>query len=735
MWKNKLFDDITKLVQQHRLGKALYQLESYLLANAHQTELSELLTLKDDYQLMADYWRKGFDDPKREEVYLQLLRRLYVLTTNVAIHDRIRNTSFLLSAYSRSRQARKNWSVATLQADLEGYVSEVALLQLEPEHVRQQKSQQLYATHQRMMNDLFDYIWTSRSWRDSMAGAFETILLSPTIDPIDQQLIVSAVMLSAMNAFDFNKFRVLTTVYAQAFDEQLRQRALVGWVLCAASSKASLYPEMPQIVARLCADERCRQELTELQLQLVYCAQADADSQKIRDEIMPELIRNENIKVTQRGIVEMDDDKMEDILHPDAAEQRLERVEENMRKMADMLKQGSDIYFAGFSQMKRFPFFNDVANWFVPFYPQHPGVSSIWEGVKAKKFLKMITGVAAFCDSDKYSFVLAFDQVVSRLPQQMLEMVEQGEAHPVPVGGEVPIEVQQRPDFLRRLYLQNLFRFFRLFPYRSEFVTPFGPRPCIFFANSLFRGTELEQRMPEVASFLAKRKQFEAAKNVLSNVSSKHHDYQYLMLKAHVLMHQDVGDGAELITMNRVAELYDRALRLQPGDARATKGHARALMACHRYEEAFEDYEQLLTQPTVNRSTELNAAVCLVNMKRYEEALKLLYKLNYEQPDEPQSNRVLAWTLAVSGKYEQAQKLYDKLLSASKPQPADMLNYGYCLWFKGDVVSAVSMMRQYKDQQKEAAIGEELLHTEYQLIRDHGISDADIHLMLDYLGE
>ena len=53
-------------------------------------------------------------------------------------------------------------------------------------------------------------------------------------------------------------------------------------------------------------------------------------------------------------------------------------MEESFQKMAEMQKQGTDIYFGGFSQMKRFPFFNELSNWFVPFYSHHPAVAEVY---------------------------------------------------------------------------------------------------------------------------------------------------------------------------------------------------------------------------------------------------------------------------------------------------------------------------------------------------------------------
>ena len=96
---------------------------------------------------------------------------------------------------------------------------------------------------------------------------------------------------------------------------------------------------------------------------------------------------------------------------------------------------------------------------------------------------------------------------------------------------------------------------------------------------------------------------------------------------------------------------------------------------------------------------------------------------------------MLAWCLTVDKKYEQAAKLYNKLLSAEKPHTPDMLNYGYCLWFSGDVVSAVGMLRQFLSDQKDPqfSIEQELMVTERELISEQGIDDVEIQMMLDQL--
>ena len=720
------------MVLARRLGQAISALENYLLSHQRQQDMDQLNAIRDDYRLMADYWQRGFDDPGREQVYDQLLRRLFVLTQQVDSRWLLAESPYLKAIHQRPRKARTDWAMPTMRASMEAFVSEVTMLELEPEHTRQQKSDALYREHAGLMRDLFDYIVTSRPWRESLADAFIDMLLSPTLASIDQQLIVSAIMLSAMLTFCQQKLRVLCEVYRQATDEPLRQRALVGWVFVLHAAPAgvdTLYTELRQTVAGLCADERTAAELAELQMQLVYCLQADADRDTIQKEILPDIMSGSRLQMTRGGLVEMDEDTLDDILHPEASEQAVERMEQSVRRMADMQRQGADIYFGGFSQMKRFPFFSDISNWFVPFYSQHPGISQTWNGARAGRFLKTITRLGAFCDSDKYSFVLAFNLVLDRLPKNMLQMIEQGEATAMPVGGEVAIEEQRTPAFIRRAYLQNLFRFFRLFPSRSEFPAPFDElRGIVFFAHPLLRQDALAKPMLSVARFLLKRRCYGEALSVLQNMPETGHDFQYYMLMGSVLQHH-----APLSSPFTPLGCYRRALELQPGNERALAGLARALYAEGAFGEALETYSQLLALKPEQKSYQMGAAVCLLNLEKADEALKQLFKLSYLYPDDASVSRLLAWAQTLSGKYEQADKLYTQLLAADQPQPADLLNRGYCLWFDRRIAEAAEAFRRFlKTQQNEHfSIADEFLVTSHQLLRQRGITDTEIQLMMD----
>ena len=712
MRQNDTLQNIIGMICQLRFGKAATELENYLLTHPQQGDMEKLQSIKADYALLAQYWQDGYDDPQREALFLGLLRRLYVLTSNMMLNDRLRGSSFLMSLYQKSRHAGKIWSVDVIRRELEDFVSEQALLELEPDHIRKEKTLALHQKHVELMSEIFDFIVTSRLWPDGLSQPFEEMLLSPTIDAVDQQLIVSAITLSVLQVFSHTKFNVLVNVYQKTDNELLRQRCLVGWVLALDERTLSLFPDVGLVVRQICEDSRALAELTELQMQLIYCSEADDDGRKIRNEIMPDLMSGSGMKLTRQGFEELDEESLEEILHPEAAEQNMARMEESMRKMVDMQKQGADIYFGGFSQMKRFPFFAQLSSWFTPFYTQHPAIMQIWDNTKGKRFLKTITDIGAFCDSDKYSLVLAFDQVVSRLPQSMLTLIEQGEASPVPLGGEISIEEQREPAFMRRMYLQNLYRFYRLFHTRSEFLNPFAEASkYLFFANTAFKGTKLEEHFVEVAAFLLKHGRKDEARRVLEGCRENSYDFHYYMMKG------------SLAVSGRSA-IYREALRLLPDSERAQACFARACYHEQRYDEAIAAYQSLAERHPDHRGYLLNLAASMVSVERYAEAEQILFKLQYLYPDDLNVVRVLSWTLMCEDKLEQAAKYYHILMEQTEPRREDFFNYGLCLWCMHRIADAIEAFRHCGDSL------EQMLGEESALLHHHGIGPIDLQLML-----
>ena len=720
MTKNSALDIVYEWLLKRNLSEALLAMEGYLSSYSGPQEADRLYAIKADFQLMSDYWKRGFKDPQLPNLYDTLLRRLYVLYADAAMSYQIKHSAYLSNIHVRLSISTHDWTVQVLKEALEEYVAAGAMLALELEHKQAEKKKELHRKHHQLIADWFDRIWLSAVWSEGQASAMEEILLSPTIDTNDQQVLISAIMLATLNHFDIAKFKLLLSVYRRATDTAVRQRALVGWVLALQNDIfLYLYDEERKVLDEILEDKNVCQELVQLQHQIILCINAEKDNQTIQREIMPDLLKNSDFRVTRNGIEEVEDHSLDDILHPDEEERRMEQVEESFQRMQEMQKQGSDIYFGGFSQMKRFSFFQEICNWFVPFYIDHPGIADVAEKFQKNSFLQSLMKAGPFCHSDKYSFVLAFNQVMNHIPKNLWEMMERGEASVT----EVLKEESRSAAYIRRIYLQDLYRFFRLYPYRSEFCNPFEDYRYLFLSKKVFSRTHVEPYFNDVAAFLIKQKRMQEAGMVLDNCGEARCDFRHYMMCGYLNQHvyYDFGGDKDALFC------YQKALELEPGNEKALQGYARALFEEKHYEEALTAYDHLLILQPDKKSYLLNRAVCLTNLKRYADALKDLYRLNFESSEDMTVNRVLAWTLTCDEKYEQAEKFYSSLLT-DHTLPDDLLNYGYCLWLGGHVDEAADCFHRYmkETEQKKNYI----IENELELLLEKGITEPEMQMML-----
>ena len=720
MTENRALDIVYDWLLKRNLSEALAAMEGYISSFSGLQDADRLYAIKADFQLMSDYWKRGFKDPQLPSLYDSLLRRLYVLYADADMTYQIKHSAYLSAIHARLSQVSHDWTVQVLKEALEEYVAAGAMLALEPEHTQAEKKKDLHRRHHQLIADWFDRLWLSAIWSEGQAAAMEEIILSPTIDTNDQQVLTSAIMLATLNHFDIAKFKVLLSVYRHATETSVRQRALVGWVLALQDDIFfSLYGEERKVLDDVLADKSVCQELVQLQHQIILCINAEKDNQTIQREIMPDLLKNNGFRVTRNGIEEVEEHSLDDILHPDEEERRMEQLEESFQRMQEMQKQGSDIYFGGFSQMKRFSFFQEISNWFVPFYMDHPGIADVAEKLQKNSFMQSLMSAGPFCHSDKYSFVLAFNQVMNHIPKNLWEMMERGEASVT----EVLKEESRSAAYVRRIYLQDLYRFFRIYPYRSEFCNPFEDSRYLFLARKVFSRTHVEVYFNDVAGFLIKQKRMKEAGLILDNCGEARWDFRHYMMCGYLTQHHYYHFRGD----KDAVYCYQKALEQEPGNEKALQGYARGLFDSKLYDKALEIYDQLLALQPDKKSYILNRAVCLTNLHRYADALKDLYRLNFESSEDMNVNRVLAWTLTCDEKYEQAEKIYSQLLT-DQTLPEDLLNYGYCLWLGGHVDEAADCFHRYlkETEQKKTFI----IENELELLREKGITEPEMQMML-----
>ena len=706
-----------------RLDVAIELLEQLYVQRPTLIGHSELEAVKNDYQLMVDYMERGFTDDKRASLYLSLLQRLYRVAADLEISWRCKNVIVYVDAFRISDHL--NTSHDFIRSVLESFVSDVAMLSLLPEAERTEKAKDLYDRHQVFVNRLFNTLWTSCQWSDDDCAFYTGLMLSPMVDVVDQQLLVSAVTLGAMNQFDINKFKALTTVYQQSTDERVRQRALVGWVLSVFEGM-DIFPEQDEIIRKLCENKDTIRELYTLQIQFFYSQDTEKDNEKLQRDIMPYLVDGSNITIGRLGIVEKEEDSLENILNQDAEDKRMEQMEEKVRKMMEMQKQGSDIYFGGFRQMKRFPFFNDLANWFTPFYIDHPALRTTIERIGQPNILQTITNQGNFCESDKYSLAFAMESIINQIPGNIKEMMGSESAFD-PMGTTLD---KSNPTYICRAYIQDLYRFFRLYRSSNELINPFIDNhkssfvaDTFFFVYKSFIGTGLDEYKMRLALYLYKHKNMDKLVELMSTFHVE--DTNYNILMGYINLYFGKPDVAY--------QIFNMVLQEDTENQWALKGMARAAMDCEDYDTAEHTYSQLLRLEPDNINYAVKRCVTLLKTERYAEAREELFRLDYQYPDNMNVKRVFAWTMLLDKSLDKASQLYDRIL-ADAPMAEDYLNSGYCWWAKGNIGQAknsfqawITMTKGNKDRLLEE------IRNDQKVLDLYGITEIDCLLMVNLI--
>lgn len=662
------------------LGEALSRTRTFLKSFQYDSLVPRLEEIESDYKLMCDFLKKGYHDDKRQDLYDKLLVKLYTLLRDIELDFRRVHDPSVIS-YAPAKPVME-LNVETVKHKLESFVSNVAMASLDPEGERDATLKNLYADHYQYIQSLFNTLLFSHQWSHEFAIGLGKLLISPTIDANDAQLLISATMLGAILSGDAERVLALLHIYDYAQDVRCRQRALVGWVFALHGLSLPMFPQVSERIQTLLEKPTVREELLELQIQVVYCRNAKRDNEKLQKDIMPTLLRNQNFEITDLGIKEKEDNPLDDILNPDAADQKMEEMEKTIRKMIDMREQGVDIYFGGFSQMKRFSFFYTLCNWFMPFTLEHPQLQHLAPDFLRSNMIKNILGSGLFCESDKYSFVLGTSKVYQNLPANLKEMLNSGNVAMMGMG-EQNIDTQD-PSYIRRMYLQDLYRFFSLCDAHKIFESPFESWQFLFMANDVFQN-QLGEEARHIQKFLLKRKMYSSLSYLFYSYKDPD-NIEDMRMEASLKMRSRKYMEAQAI----YARLYEQA----PDDEHAMMGYAQACFYVEDYEEAAQLYEQLHQRHPEHRNLALNLAISQINSDNADAGMKLLYRLDYENEGEINVKRALAWGHLWQKHLEQADALYQEILTHKTCNASDYLNAGYCNWFAGRVDLAITLIKQ-----------------------------------------
>ena len=630
-------------------------------SNATEYKLQQL---EAEVELSCRWWKENQPCPPADDMLdSYFLPKLQKIWDDYFLLDMMSaNNNYLLSLRNKVRASGRDWSWCEIRKRLESFVSNIALLQLQNDNeAAQQRLEVIYEEQKKYRQQMFLYVLTELRFSGGDIQELEDLLLTPTVDNIDQRMIISALTINGLMVFDPLKLRLLVNVYTKSEDIPVKQYALVGWALTLPRYPYYCDSQTTQIVRDLVDnDATVREELAQLQIQLAYCQSADRDSRNFQETIMPDIMKASNMRFTDKGLEMQEDDPMDDILGRSTTEKKMEEVESRMRSYMDKRSQGMDLFFQGFKHMKRYPFFSDISNWLVPFYYEHPDIAPALHQMGGNGILHLMLD-APMCDNDKYSFVFAFLSIMNKVPKDIIEQMQQ----------TAPPENAYRdwmsdPAILRRNYLQSLYRFFQLFPYSESFVSPFcdteevempylDPPSWLIVANKTLMETRFDNNIIDLLKYFLRKKDFGAVQFILDEYNDC--DDSFDLCYVRTLFYADSLPEYEDEFLHNI----EYCLKVKPDSITLRKLYAKWLYSCEKFQEAKTLFGKLMEEKDGNRNYMFSYALCCHKLGDYDEAKKVLFRLAYEHPDDREVGILLASTLFLDGKTEDAFKRVDKM--------------------------------------------------------------------------
>ena len=688
------------------------------------TKLNELET---SYRYMIQYMLDGIEDPSRKQVYNHLITNTYTLTDTVC--EKILSEIDSGLYYSKKRGLNNSHkTLSQVYAQLDNGVNELSLGELLPgkSSVTNKRKEVEHIAGQ-----LFEYIWTNYP---AQADDYATLreALQPHHLPVSvSAMIVSALTLNIIHLFDESKIDILIDTYLHHDSPEVQIRALCGILIAIKCyySRLHLYGNLCGRISLLTDNIQFNTDTRNIVFQFIRSRDTEKISRKMTEEVLPKMMK---ISPSLYKKIKEDDalKEIESLEQNPEWQELLDQtgIADNIMELNELQREGADVFMSTFAHLKGFSFFNNIANWFVPFVTNHTAVSEALGNEEwSKRFADILHSSGFLCNSDKYSFCLSLAHAPAEQRQMMasqfrLENAQMQEE----AKSELYRQSNERENISNR-YIQDLYRFIKLHPRRGEFkdlfATPIQELLDIQQLSPILRDEKLLQRLGE---YLLKNQYYNDAAYIFEQLTQNNFTNSELFQKC-AYCHQSLGNYQEAL------ELYLKADLIKPNNGWILRQIATCYRNIKKVEMALDYFLRALQLDPDNLSINLNIGHCYLEQKEYEKALNYYYKVDFLDDKNTKARRPIAWCSFLAGKYEQAASWYNKILK-DKPTALDYLNAAHVTWARGNMHDAINLYLQSinADNNDIKRFVQNFEHDIQELI-DAGIKAEDIPIVLDHI--
>ena len=724
------YQQVIQFVEDKRINEAMDAMGSLAVLCTKRDLGIQLEKHRDTYRNMLTYSFELGDDPEKEQVFKRLMKSL--LELNDDIREDVLMKERLISYYYLKQDVEEN-RMSQASSDL----AENLAFRKEIEHILSEEDkldENQVVDYQKSLLSIFRMIWLTDKFREAEISMAGKICKSNLIPWYDKSLLVSSLTLSLIRHFDIQKVNLLFDFFEEG-ENQVWQRALIGLFLGLYfhDYRLTYYPGITNRLEAARDNHKLERNIEAIVIQFLKAMETEQVTKKIREEILPEMMKMKSTLEEKLDLEEILSSKNIEDENPEweTVFKDTPDLYSKIEEFSALQMEGSDVFLSAFAMLKRFPFFDELTNWFLPFHKEN---AEVREGLSSDQdkdfdvdmFTEGLERSSFLCNSDKYSFCLNVKHMPAMQKSMMMELfnMELNAMNEMADSDEL-IDDTIKDKVIYTQYLQDLYRFFKLHPWKDEFDDVFEiefdfEHSALF--NVLIRDKKI---LRNIGEFYFEKNQFERALRVFEQLSC-HEESAELFEKA-AFSHQKLGDHKKALEFYHKAELFDRS------KSWVLKKIAYCSRKIGDYDTALEYYNAAEKLEPENLFIQTFLGHTMMDREEYEEALKYYFKVEYKAPENHKIHRPIAWCSFLLGKFDQAEKYFLKVIE-KEGNKNDFMNMGHVLWCLGNRKGAIenyrkSLVMGSRDFEWFGAVMEEdSIH-----LVGRGIKRLDISLMVDYI--
>lgn len=706
---NEYKESVERQLSQGALREALRLLEVMLPAGASALR-REVSDISDDYDRLIDYAMTGNPDPGRPAQLQALHQRVFTVLDLIVREHEVADTPTLYYNTVRTERLRVHDSIPSLLDHVlktAANASAFALAGLGQEEARRRRLAAEEAERR-----LFERIWITVPLQPDDVAAVRNIILTDALPRRVAMIALGALTLGALQFYSEKALLLLLQAAAPTGRDDIEARATVGAVLVMAQwPKRSDSAAVRSALQALRAGLSWRSDVEEVILQLIRTADVEKISRAMANEIIPEMMK------LRPDIVAGDESAAE--INPEW-EEMLEKsgISDKLRKLSQMQAEGGDMFYSSFSMLKSFPFFTHPSAWFLPFEAER---SDVAQAVGHDLTIAEMTAMApAMCDSDKYSFILAFNHIPAAQRQALVSRIEQSGIDIVAMNGGAEMDLAAKRRNLIVGYIQDLYRFFNLFRRKGEFPNPFTHLINPARIAALAPDFSSDDKVRLLGEFFFKHRHWHEALALFEKLPP---DPSVMQKTGHAY--------SRLYMPQEAANALAHADALQPDNEWTLRHLGRELAASGQMAQAFDAYRRLDALHPDDLDTALAMGRCQLAMGNYREALHYFYMAEFADESSLLPLRNIGHAALLNHDFDTTEKYYARVMASETPVKEDYIDMGHLELIKNNVREALNYYRLASDTPDDMRA---ILRNQAQLLADLGVDATLLPLLPDFRG-